>query len=119
MPTRPSATHRPIDATRPDLYRPGEVAKRLRCSEWWIKEQARKRRIPYSWIGGSYRFTEEHVKEIIRLFEVEPIQPSVHRTAQSAAPLVQHPTSVAVVTPLRARVPRRARTVAGLSQLAA
>jgi hypothetical protein len=44
----------------------------LRCSEWWVKEQARKRRIPYSWIGGSYLFTEEHIAEIVRLFEVRP-----------------------------------------------
>jgi hypothetical protein len=44
----------------------------LRCSEWWVKEQARKRRIPYSWIGGSYLFTDEHVAEIMRRFEVQP-----------------------------------------------
>jgi Helix-turn-helix domain len=37
-------------------HRPAEVAAMLRCSEWWIKEQARKRRIPYARIGGSYRF---------------------------------------------------------------
>ncbi|WP_433082730.1 helix-turn-helix domain-containing protein [Dactylosporangium sp. CA-052675] len=54
------------------LHRPAEVAKILDCSEWWVKEQARRRRIPFAWIGGSYRFTDEHLAEIIRIFEVRP-----------------------------------------------
>src|SRR3954464_10623409 len=54
------------------FYRPAEVAAMLRCSEWWVKEQARNRRIPYSWIGGSYLFTQEHIAEIVRVFEVRP-----------------------------------------------
>ena len=54
------------------LHSPVEVAKALGCSEWWVKEQARRRRIPFTWIGGSYRFTAEHVREIIRVFEVRP-----------------------------------------------
>lgn len=29
-------------------YRPAEVAAMLRCSVWWVKEQARRRRIPFS-----------------------------------------------------------------------
>lgn len=119
MPNERVATHRPIDAKRPDLYRPNEVAKRLRCSEWWIKEQARKRRIPYSWIGGSYRFTEEHIREIIRLFEVAPIQATAYQATRPAAPSVQRSTGTPVVTPLRARTPRRARAAALLGQVAA
>lgn len=53
-------------------YRPAEVARMLRCSEWWVKEQARRRRIPFCWIGGSYLFTEEHIVAIVRLFEKRP-----------------------------------------------
>ena len=44
-------------ANRP-YYRPADVARLLRCSQWWVKEQARHGRIPFSWIGGSYLFTE-------------------------------------------------------------
>ncbi|WP_433055514.1 helix-turn-helix domain-containing protein [Dactylosporangium sp. CS-033363] len=82
------------------LHRPAEVAKILDCSEWWVKEQARKRRIPFTWIGGSYRFTDEHLAEIIRLFEVRPqeVRPATPRAAP-ANPMVG---------PLRARKPRRA-----------
>ena len=55
-------------------YRPAEVAEMLRCSEWWVKEQARRRRVPFCWIGGGYLFTEEHVAAIVRLFEVRPTE---------------------------------------------
>jgi hypothetical protein len=63
---------KPSSPNPPILYRPAEVAKMLRCSEWWVKEQARNRRIPFSWIGGSYLFTDDHVAEIVRLFEERP-----------------------------------------------
>jgi hypothetical protein len=81
----------------------------LRCSEWWVKEQARHRRIPFCWIGGSYRFTTAHVAEIVRLFEVQPVRsagsvPPTGRTRQ-AAPETGSGAAVRLV----ARVPRRAR----------
>ncbi|GAA1879691.1 helix-turn-helix domain-containing protein [Asanoa iriomotensis] len=92
------------------FYRPAEVAERLRCSVWWVKEQARRRRIPYCWIGGSYRFTEEHISEIARLFEVEPldVSTSVPRRPQTVRPAT--PTNGEPVVQLNARIPRRART---------
>ncbi|MFE2750446.1 helix-turn-helix domain-containing protein [Actinosynnema sp. NPDC059335] len=94
----------------PAYYRPHEVAKMLRCSEWWVKEQARNRRIPFSWIGGSYLFTSEHVKEIVALFEQRPVQstPSVTGVARSAAPRPK-PIVGKSVSNLTARTPRRAR----------
>jgi len=84
----------------------------LRCSEWWVKEQARRRRIPYCWIGGSYRFTDEHVTEIARLFEVRPVAvadpvPVTGRPARQPAT-----EDTGSVIRLSARVPRRARTAA-------
>jgi hypothetical protein len=72
-------------------YRPAEVARLLRCSEWWIKEQARRRRIPFCWIGGSYLFSDEHIAAIVRLFEVPPI------VAADPSP----PTAVRVRPPAR------------------
>lgn len=92
------------------LHRPADVAAILRCSEWWVKEQARKRRIPYAWIGGGYRFTDEHVAAIIQAAEVLP--GSVAPPAAAPVP-VRRPEPAAVVvepvTRLRARTPRRAR----------
>jgi hypothetical protein len=105
----------------PDLsgfYRPAEVATMLRCSEWWVKEQARKRRIPYSWIGGSYLFTAEHIAEIVRRFEVQPTDtgPAAPPPAWARVPAPRRPTEPTTdVEPdrpavrLTARTPRRAR----------
>jgi hypothetical protein len=92
------------------LHRPADVAKMLQCSEWWVKEQARKRRIPFTWIGGSYRFTDEHVDEVIRLFEQRPESETAASGNSGRVALArkrsQSPGETAVS--LRARVPRRA-----------
>ncbi|GIJ52445.1 hypothetical protein Val02_93310 [Virgisporangium aliadipatigenens] len=95
------------------FYVPAELAEMLRCSVWWVKDQARKRRIPYCWIGGGYRFTPEHVAEIVRLSEVRPVEPVV----SSRWP---QPRSVAAGGParLQPRVPRRVRA-AGSASIAA
>ena len=89
-------------------YRPAEVARLLRCSEWWVKEQARRRRIPFCWIGGSYLFTEEHIAAIVRMFEIQPNDPG---PATGAARTVRPSAAPAgdVSSRLRARPPRRAR----------
>ncbi|MEV0570211.1 DNA-binding protein [Dactylosporangium sp. NPDC050588] len=91
------------------LHLPAEVAVMLQCSEWWVKEQARKRRIPFTWIGGGYRFTDEHVAAIIRAAEVLPgavAPPAAVVPMRRPDPA---PASVEPVTRLCARPPRRAR----------
>jgi hypothetical protein len=84
----------------------------LRCSVWWVKEQARHRRIPYCWIGGSYRFTAEHLAEIVHLFEVRPVEAgtSVGPVRQSARSTTGEQESDSVVR-LHARPPRRVRNL--------
>ncbi|MFI9720749.1 DNA-binding protein [Streptomyces sp. NPDC052396] len=64
--------HSITDVTLPRLYRPVEIAEALGCSEWWVKEQARKRRVPFTRVGGAYRFTADHFAEIVRVFEERP-----------------------------------------------
>src|SRR2546430_16563931 len=93
------------------FHRAADVARLLRCSEWWVKEQARRRRIPYSWIGGSYLFTDEHVAEIVRLFEVRPMTETrtVPVAQGSARTDVIDRGEAPTVVQLRARQPRRAR----------
>jgi hypothetical protein len=92
----------------------------LGCSEWWVKEQARKRRIPFSWIGVSYRFTSAHVAEIIAAFEVRPVGgPSKSQgavgTVARRRPVA---SSVEPVVQLRVRVPQRRRSTGGESPAA-
>ena len=90
-------------------YRPAEAAKMLHCSEWWLKEQARKRRVPFSWIGGSYRFTSEHIAEIVRIFEVRPDARHLDTTSTNPTRRAQQAVPrTAPATQLTARKPRRA-----------
>ncbi|MEV4642454.1 hypothetical protein AB0J80_34435 [Actinoplanes sp. NPDC049548] len=56
-----------------------------------VKEQARQRRIPYCWIGGTYRFTDEHITAIVRLYEVEPEEAY---TSTSSTGRVRRPEAV-------------------------
>jgi hypothetical protein len=92
----------------------------LRCSQWWVKEQAGRRRIPYCWIGGSYLFTNEHIAEIARLFEVRPMTEA--RTVPVTRASGRTPDSgrdeETTVVVLRARKPRRARS-AGMPDVTA
>jgi hypothetical protein len=119
-PTRPTPERprrrRRDDDQAPKLLKPRDVAKALGCSDWWVKEQARKGRIPFSWIGGSYRFTHEHLDEIIRAFEhrpvVMPTATSPAASGQTAAHKRQPRTASAPTSRLRARTPRRARQAA-------
>jgi excisionase family DNA binding protein len=96
------------------LYTAREAARILRCSEWWIKEQARKRRIPFSRVGGRYLFTEDHLNEIIRLFEVRPLESS-RSPLTGTKPMPRRATNFRREQQgsslLRARPPRRASAV--------
>jgi hypothetical protein len=93
----------------PVYYRPAEVAEILRCSVWWVKEQARNRRIPFSWIGGGYLFTAEHIVEIVALFERRPDgQLAATNRARMSRQSNRIPSEEAVVQ-LLARAPQRAR----------
>ncbi|QEU92853.1 DNA-binding protein [Streptomyces kanamyceticus] len=95
----------------PTSYSAGEVAASLGCSEWWVKEQARRRRIPFLRSGGGYRFTSDHVQEIFHLLEERPSQASaVEGSSPPRRCANTQPTKS--VTSLRARSPRRARKAA-------
>jgi hypothetical protein len=94
----------------PPVYLPRDVATALHCSEWWVKEQARRGRIPFSKVGRSYRFTADHFAEIMRIFESRPAESAV-TAAIAAAPVTRirqaAPATVNQAAPLRARTPRR------------
>jgi hypothetical protein len=93
------------------LYSACEAARALRCSEWWLKEQARRRRIPFLMLGGSYRFTDSHLAEILATFEVRPVSSSRSAGAgpQTPASFRRPRTASAQPEQLRPRPPRRAQ----------
>ncbi|MFE8989498.1 helix-turn-helix domain-containing protein [Streptomyces collinus] len=96
----------------PLTYSPAEVAEALDCSEWWVKEQARRRRIPFIRSGSGYRFTRAHVDEIFLIFEERPGQVDTLETrGTSTRPRTSSRLDGPVVQ-LRARRPRRTRNAA-------
>ncbi|GGW55652.1 hypothetical protein GCM10010381_46470 [Streptomyces xantholiticus] len=108
------------EAALPRLYRPEEIAEALGCSAWWVKDRARRSLIPHARVGRAYRFTAEHVAEIIRLHEERPTRsvgnsaavPAATATpaARARASQPRRPTRAASTTGrLRARPPRRTR----------
>ncbi|MFC4515391.1 helix-turn-helix domain-containing protein [Streptomyces ehimensis] len=94
----------------PHLYRPAEVAEALGCSEWWVKEQARRRRIPFTRVGGSYRFTAAHFVELVAVFEERPLWGlgSVPRSLPEPAVVPARQNETAPKVQLRPKPPRRA-----------
>jgi excisionase family DNA binding protein len=104
------ATPKHPHPTLPPVYSAAEIASALRCSEWWVKEQARKGRIPFTKPGGTYRFTAEHFAEIVRIFEFQASGGSLNTPrASTPAPRRQTPAAPAPTVRLKARTPRRAR----------
>jgi Helix-turn-helix domain len=99
----------PEAAPLPPIYLPCDVAKALHCSEWWVKEQARRGRIPFSKLGGRYRFTAEHFAEIMRIFESRPAESGSTAPASAPAQRRQATQVTAPVSRLKARTPRRAQ----------
>lgn len=91
----------------PRVYLPCDIAKALHCSEWWVKEQARKGRIPFSKPGGRYLFTAEHFAEIMRIFESRPAESGGTVTAAAPAQRRRAAQVTAPIKRLTARTPRR------------
>ena len=95
----------------PTLFQPADVAKALGMSEWWVKEQARRGRIPFTKPGRAYRFTADQVAEIVQLYEARPVVavvPQPPATATGTARKQARDRRPGSVAQLRARTPRRA-----------
>lgn len=91
----------------PRLRKPEDIAAALGCSAWWVKERARRREIPFVKVGGAYRFTDEHLTEIIALFEQRPGEPSQSRASTPRRRAQSQPSEQ--VVQLKARASRRRR----------
>ena len=92
------------------VYTADEAAKILRVKKSWLERQAAVRKIPFSMLGGCYRFTDGDLADILRITRKSPREPE-----QPTAPRrVPRPRSAdpQVVTALRPRPrqtgPRRA-----------
>jgi excisionase family DNA binding protein len=53
-----------------------EAAAILRVKPTWLERQAAARKIPFTMLGGSYRFTADHLAAIVALHEYRPAPPN-------------------------------------------
>ncbi|MFC7308428.1 helix-turn-helix domain-containing protein [Streptomyces monticola] len=107
-PTPPALPHTATALLR--LYRPDEVATVLGCSTWWVKDRARRRLIPHTRVGRAYRFTADHLAEIIRLNEERPpaaTKPRAGLPAMAKTSARRQPGSPSASGPAAARLHSR------------
>lgn len=94
-----------------EAWTKAEAAVRLGCTGSWLEGMARKRKIPFTRLSGSLHFTDEHLAEIIRIFEVRPLEPVPPRPAAPARAagtwVLPEPAPGREPVTLRARPPRR------------
>lgn len=56
----------------PTVYTAEEAALILRVKKSWLERQAAARKIPFTMLGRSYRFTPTHLASIVRMHERAP-----------------------------------------------
>jgi excisionase family DNA binding protein len=56
----------------PTLYTTEEAAEILRVKKSWLERQAAARKIPFTMLGGGYRFTSTHLSAIVKMHEQAP-----------------------------------------------
>lgn len=92
------------------VYTADEAAKILRVKKSWLERQAAARKIPFSMLGGGYRFTDADLADILLITKRSPREPE-QITAPRRVPR-QRPVDEQAVTALRPRPrqngPRRA-----------
>jgi len=99
----PAAPGQRTTAT-PALHTTEEAAAILRVRKSWLERKAAARKIPFTMLGGSYRFTSRHLSQIVQLFEIAPVtelQAPAARGGQRAA--VRRRTAADSAPPLRPR----------------
>jgi excisionase family DNA binding protein len=57
----------------PTLHTAEEAALLLKVKKSWLERQAAARKIPFTMLGRSYRFSDRHLAEIVRINEVTPV----------------------------------------------
>ena len=91
----------------PELYTAAEAAEILRVKQSWLERQAAARKIPFTMLGGAYRFTDDHLAVIVQMHEKIP-SPSGSRS-RSPRPRKPAPAVAEGVAPLRPRPSSRRR----------
>jgi excisionase family DNA binding protein len=84
-----------------------EAAAILRVKPSWLERQAAARKVPFTMLGGSYRFTAAHLAAIVQLHEQTPQPVSTaeqeRSTRQRHAPASDAGPAGTLMQPLRPR----------------
>jgi excisionase family DNA binding protein len=93
----------------PTLYTAAEAAEILRVKQSWLERQAAARKIPFTMLGGAYRFTADHLALIVQTYETVPSPSGGARDGRSRSQRTHKPAQAAGsgVAPLRPRPPSR------------
>jgi excisionase family DNA binding protein len=67
----------------PALYTAAEAAEILKVKRSWLERQAAARKIPFTMLGGAYRFTDGHLAAIIQIHEMMPSPSGKTRVSRS------------------------------------
>jgi excisionase family DNA binding protein len=82
-----------------------EAARLLKVKRSWLERQAAARKIPFSMLGGSYRFSDRHLAEIVRRYEMSPLS-STPDDRQPVSRRARHGRQPAATAPLLRPRPR-------------
>ena len=93
----------------PELYTAAEAAEILRVKQSWLERQAAARKIPFTMLGGAYRFTDRHLAAIVQMHEKVPSPSGSVRDNRPRSRRVRKPASGVAngVAPLRPRPSNR------------
>lgn len=97
----------------PTVYTAEEAALILRVTKSWLERQAAARKVPFTMLGRSYRFTPAHLAAIVRMHEQAPTAPDSNGDSHARSRHLSAGRRIAgqASAPLRARPrsgPRRA-----------
>jgi excisionase family DNA binding protein len=87
----------------PALYTAAEAAEILKVKQSWLERQAAARKIPFTMLGGTYRFTDSHLAAIIQIHEMMPSLPGIEhsrsRSRRARKPVPPASNGVAALRP--------------------
>lgn len=86
-----ASAHTTADSADLTLYTADEAAAILRVTRSWLERQAAARKVPFTMLGGGYRFTARHLAQIVDIFEETVASPETTPSANhTTAPLSNH-----------------------------
>lgn len=92
-----------------------EAARVLKVKQSWLERQAAARKVPFSMLGGSYRFSARHLAEIVRMNEVEPSLSAEQGPPANSKPKARRAADIATGLELLRPRPRPGPRTGGLS----